>query len=62
MSSSMRGRRKYRLSSTLTPNVGTSFWIPLEAPHNFDATGNAPTVLIEAFSFPREDYLERVAK
>lgn len=42
--------------------AGTSFWIPPEAPHNFDATGDAPAILIEAFSPPREDYLERVSK
>ena len=42
--------------------AGTSFWIPPEAPHNFDATGDTPAVLIEAFSPPREDYLRRVAK
>jgi len=42
--------------------VGTSFWIPPEAPHNFDAIGNAPAVLIEAFSPPIEDYLGRVSK
>ncbi|MFW9804520.1 MAG: cupin domain-containing protein [Candidatus Thorarchaeota archaeon] len=40
--------------------AGTSFWIPPNAPHNFDATGNRPAVLIEAFSPPREDYLSRV--
>ena len=43
-------------------SAGTSFWIPPETPHNFDAAGDAPAVLIEAFSPPREDYLERVAK
>jgi quercetin dioxygenase-like cupin family protein len=42
--------------------VGTSFWIPPLAPHNFDAEGDAPAVLIEAFSLPREDYLECVFK
>lgn len=42
--------------------AGTSFWIPPNAPHNFDATGDKPAVLIEAFSPPREDYLERVKK
>ncbi|MFQ5977379.1 MAG: cupin domain-containing protein [Candidatus Heimdallarchaeota archaeon] len=42
--------------------AGTSFWIPSHAPHNFNATGNKPAVLIEAFSPPREDYLERVSK
>ncbi|MFW9890465.1 MAG: cupin domain-containing protein [Candidatus Thorarchaeota archaeon] len=40
--------------------AGTSFWIPPNAPHNFDAIGDRPAVLIEAFSPPREDYLSRV--
>ena len=40
--------------------AGTSFWIPPNAPHNFNATGDKPAVLIEAFSPPREDYLEKV--
>ena len=40
--------------------AGTSFYIPPNAPHNFDATGETPAVLIEAFSPPREDYLARV--
>jgi quercetin dioxygenase-like cupin family protein len=35
--------------------AGTSFHIPPNAPHNFDATGDHPAVLIEAFSPPRED-------
>jgi len=39
--------------------AGTSFRITTNAPHNFDATGTRPAVLIEAFSPPREDY-ERV--
>ena len=39
--------------------AGTSFWIPPNAPHNFDALGDEPAVLIEAFSPPREDYLNR---
>lgn len=42
--------------------AGTSFHIPPNILHNFDATGNAPAVLIEAFSPPREDYIERVTK
>ena len=29
-------------------------------PHNFDATGDKPAILIECFSPPREDYLEMV--
>ncbi|UCE10854.1 MAG: cupin domain-containing protein [Candidatus Thorarchaeota archaeon] len=40
--------------------TGTSFWIPPKAPHSFDALGDDPAVLIEAFSPPREDYLSRV--
>jgi len=42
--------------------AGTSFRIPPNVPHNFDAIGDKPAVLIEAFSPPREDYLERVNK
>jgi quercetin dioxygenase-like cupin family protein len=41
-------------------SAGTSFQIPPHSPHNFDATGNSPAVLIEAFSPPREDYLAKV--
>jgi quercetin dioxygenase-like cupin family protein len=41
---------------------GTSFWVPPNSSHNFDATGSKPAVLIECFSPPREDYLEIVAK
>jgi quercetin dioxygenase-like cupin family protein len=40
--------------------AGTSFWVPPNAPHNFDAKGDKPAVLVEAFAPPREDYLERV--
>jgi len=40
--------------------AGTSFWVPPNAPHNFDATGDKPAVLVEAFAPPREDYLEKV--
>lgn len=39
---------------------GTSFWVPPNAPHNFDATGDKPAVLIECFSPPREDYLKKI--
>ena len=42
--------------------AGTSFQIPPNEPHNFDATGDGPAVILEAFSPPREDYLERVKK
>ena len=38
---------------------GTSFCIPPNAPHYFNAIGDKPAVLIEAFSPPREDYLNR---
>jgi len=38
---------------------GTSFLIPPNAPHNFDATGDKPAVLIECFTPPREDYLKQ---
>jgi quercetin dioxygenase-like cupin family protein len=37
-----------------------TFLVPPHAAHNFDATGDIPAVLIEAFAPPREDYLERV--
>ncbi|MGD2200976.1 MAG: cupin domain-containing protein [Candidatus Bathyarchaeota archaeon] len=37
-----------------------SFLVPPNAAHNFDATGDKPAVLIEAFAPPREDYLSRV--
>ncbi|MFW9995839.1 MAG: cupin domain-containing protein [Candidatus Odinarchaeota archaeon] len=40
--------------------AGTSFQIPSNIPHNFDATGDKPAVLIEAFIPPREDYIQRV--
>jgi len=40
----------------------TAFLMPPHAAHNFDATGDKPAVLAEAFTPPREDYLERVAK
>lgn len=40
--------------------AGTSFLIPPNASHNFNAIGDRPAVLIEAFSPPREDYMSRV--
>lgn len=40
--------------------AGTSFLIPPNESHNFDATGDRPAVIVETFSPPREDYLERV--
>lgn len=39
-----------------------TFLVPSNASHNFDATGNKPAVLIEAFAPPREDYIERASK
>jgi len=39
----------------------TSFWVPPNAAHSFDATDDKPAVLIECFTPPREDYLEMVA-
>ena len=39
---------------------GTSFWVPPNVPHNFDATGSGPAVLVECFTPPREDYLRQV--
>jgi mannose-6-phosphate isomerase-like protein (cupin superfamily) len=39
-----------------------TFLVPPHAAHNFDAMGDRPAVLIEAFAPPREDYLERVKK
>jgi quercetin dioxygenase-like cupin family protein len=40
--------------------AGTSFWVPPNAPHNFDATGYKPAILIECFTPPREDYLKQI--
>ncbi len=37
---------------------GTSFYVPPNSMHNFDATGDKPAVLIECFTPPREDYLK----
>ena len=37
-----------------------TFLVPPHAAHNFDAIGDKPAVLIEAFAPPREDYLARV--
>ena len=39
-----------------------TFVAPPNIPHNFDATGGKPAVLIECFAPPREDYLKRVEK
>ena len=38
-----------------------TFLVPPNAAHNFDATGDKPAVLVEAFAPPREDYLEKVS-
>ena len=38
----------------------STFLVPPNASHNFDATGGKPAVLVEAFAPPREDYLARV--
>lgn len=38
-----------------------TFLVPSHASHNFDATGDKPAVLVEAFAPPRADYLERVS-
>ena len=50
----------YAGDESVEVEAGTSFCIPPNVPHNFDATGDRPAVLVEAFSPPREDYLERV--
>jgi mannose-6-phosphate isomerase-like protein (cupin superfamily) len=39
-----------------------TFLVPPNASHNFDATGDQPAILIEAFAPPRDDYLEKVAQ
>jgi quercetin dioxygenase-like cupin family protein len=39
-----------------------TFLVPPHVAHKFDATGDTPAVLIEAFAPPREDYLARVRK
>jgi len=39
-----------------------TFLVPPHADHNFDATGDKPAVLIEAFAPPREDYIARIEK
>ncbi|MFX0091607.1 MAG: cupin domain-containing protein [Candidatus Hodarchaeota archaeon] len=47
---------------SVTIEAGTSFWIPPNVPHNFDAIEDKLAILIETFSPPREDYLEKVQK
>ena len=39
--------------------AGTSFLIPPNESHNFNATGGKPAVIIDVFSPPREDYLRK---
>lgn len=39
--------------------AGTSFLIPPHESHNFNAFGNKPAKIIDVFSPPREDYLEK---
>jgi quercetin dioxygenase-like cupin family protein len=39
--------------------AGTSFLIPPYESHNFNALGNKPAKIIDVFSPPREDYLEK---
>lgn len=39
--------------------AGTSFLIPSHESHKFEATGDKPAVIIDAFSPPRKDYLAR---
>ncbi|TET71385.1 cupin domain-containing protein [Candidatus Bathyarchaeota archaeon] len=39
-----------------------TFLVPPHADHNFDAKGDKPAVLIEAFAPPREDYIARIEK
>ncbi len=38
-----------------------TFVAPPNVPHNFDATGKKPAVLVECFAPPREDYLSMVS-
>jgi quercetin dioxygenase-like cupin family protein len=40
--------------------AGTSFLIPPNESHNFNATGNKPAKIIDVFSPPRKDYLEKM--
>jgi len=39
--------------------AGTSFLIPPHESHNFNALGGKPAKIIDVFSPPREDYLEK---
>jgi quercetin dioxygenase-like cupin family protein len=40
--------------------AGTSFLIPPNESHNFNATGDKPAIIIDVFSPPRKDYLEKM--
>jgi quercetin dioxygenase-like cupin family protein len=39
---------------------GTSYLIPPNQTHTFNATGNKPAKIIDVFSPPRKDYLEKM--
>lgn len=39
--------------------AGTSFLIPPNESHNFNAIGEKPAIIIDVFSPPRKDYLEK---
>lgn len=39
--------------------AGTSFLIPPHESHNFNAIGKKPAIIIDVFSPPRKDYLEK---
>ena len=39
--------------------AGTSFLIPPNESHNFNAIGDSPAIIIDVFSPPRKDYLEK---
>jgi quercetin dioxygenase-like cupin family protein len=39
--------------------AGTSFLIPPNESHNFNAIGDRPAIIIDVFSPPRKDYLEK---
>jgi len=39
--------------------AGTSFLIPPHEGHNFNAIGERPAIIIDVFSPPRQDYLEK---
>jgi quercetin dioxygenase-like cupin family protein len=39
--------------------AGTSFLIPPNESHNFNAVGEKPAIIIDVFSPPRQDYLKK---